>query len=59
MDQYEILASSCPDGDCPTIFRHRQTGRIRVRGADPADPTQERDVDFDPQVFADLVAQLK
>lgn len=59
MDQYEILARSCPDGDCPTIFRNTTTGAIRVRGADPSDPTRELDVDFTPETWAGLMAQLQ
>lgn len=59
MEHYEVIAGSCPHGDCPTIFRNPATGTVRVRGADPVHPGQERDVEFTAAVWADLISQLQ
>ena len=55
---FELLAGSCDGGDCPTFFIDRQTGTVRVRGYDLADPTTERDVEIPADAWARLVSQL-
>lgn len=47
---------SCEDGNCPTLFRERDTGNIWVRGL-LADGT-EGDVMIPAGEWAHLVAQL-
>lgn len=55
---FEVLAGSCDGGDCPTFFIDRETGNVRVRGYDPADPTTERDVEIPAAAWTRLVSQL-
>lgn len=55
---FEVFASSCDGGDCPTFFIDRSRGVVRVRGTDPDDPSRERDVEIPPAAWARLVAQL-
>lgn len=53
-----IAATDCRDGNCPTIWRHQQTGAVRVRGYDPADPSRELDVDIPAAAWAMIRADL-
>ena len=55
---WELMASTCMDGDCPKIHRNVETGAVRLRGADPADPTQERDIEISGGDWRTLLAQL-
>jgi hypothetical protein len=55
---FEVLAGSCDGGDCPTFFIDTQTGDVRVRGYDPADPHVERDVDIPAAAWTRLVSRL-
>ena len=56
----EVLAHmpGCEGGNCPTIWRDSATGRMRIRGADPDRPGEERDVEISAEDWAHLVAQL-
>lgn len=58
MDTFEVLASSCDGGDCPTLFINPATGAVRVRGTDTEDPSRERDVEIPADAWARLVSQL-
>lgn len=55
---FDILATSCDGGDCPTFFIDHEAGTVRVRGYDPRDPTREIDVEIPGPAWARLVAQL-
>lgn len=57
---WTVIAHSqdCQDGKCPTISRHSETGRIRVRGHVPGSRGIERDVEFSAEEWAFLAAQL-
>lgn len=55
---FEILSTSCDGGDCPTFFVDRETGTVRVRGVDPADPSRELDVDIPADAWSTLIARL-
>ena len=59
MHEFEVIAATdCRDGNCPTIWRHRTTGAVRVRGVDPA-TGQEKDVDIPPAAWAAILADLR
>lgn len=55
---YRLVASSCPDGDCPSILIDDTTGDVIVRGPDDTDPTRERDVRYPAATWAHLLSQL-
>jgi len=56
---YEVIAhTDCRNGNCPTVWRHRTTGVVRLRGYDPDDPTREIDVEWSAEDFARLAPQL-
>lgn len=31
-DEWEVIATTCEDGNCPKMLRHRTSGDVRVRG---------------------------
>ena len=55
---FEVLSTSCDGGDCPTFLIDRTTGAVRVRGYDPTDPTQEREVEIPAAAWTTLLARL-
>ncbi len=61
MDQeFEVIAHQphCRNGNCPTVWRHRTTGALRLRGQDPTDPEREIDIEWSAAEFAALAPQL-
>lgn len=54
---WEVFATTCQDGDCAKFARNSETGWVRVRGIDPDDPAQERDVLISPEDWTTLIAQ--
>ena len=60
MDEWTVVAhpNGCNDGTCPTIWEDG-AGRARIRGADPADPSREVDIEIDAPTWAVLKAQLR
>jgi hypothetical protein len=57
-DYEPIAVTGCRDGNCSTVWRHRTTGTIRVRGKDPQNPGRELDVDISAADFAVLAPQI-
>lgn len=57
---FEVIAntSECRNGNCPTVWRSRATGAVRLRGQDPADPTREIDIEWSAPDFAMLAPQI-
>ena len=55
---YRMVAGTCYDGDCPSIFTDDVTGDVIVRGPDATDLTQECDIRFSAATWAHLIAQL-
>jgi len=53
-----MVAGTCYDGDCPSIFTDDVTGDVIVRGPDATDLTQECDIRFSAATWAHLIAQL-
>ncbi len=53
-----LLASTCPDGDCPSIWTDPETGDVIVRGPDDQDVTRERDVRFTKATWQSMLRQL-
>lgn len=59
MDLHVIAHSrGCQGGNCPTVWQDRMTGRVRLRGANPDDPTTERDIEMSADEWTYLLAQL-
>ncbi len=57
---FEVIAatSECRNGNCPTVWRNPTTGAVRLRGADPNDPSKELDVQWSAADFATLAPQI-
>lgn len=56
---YRLVASTCKDGDCPSILVDDETGGdVIVRGPDDGDPMTERDIRFTGETWLALLAQL-
>jgi hypothetical protein len=55
---YRLLATTCKDGDCPSIHTDDATGDVIVRSRDAANPPVERDVRFTGPEWEMLLAQL-
>jgi hypothetical protein len=56
---FEVIAhTGCRDGNCPTMWHNRATGAVRMRGQDPANPTQELDIEWSAADFARLAPQI-
>lgn len=58
MSHLILLASDCPDGDCPSIWTDPDTGDVIVRGPEDSDPSRERDVRFTAATWRSLLGQL-
>jgi len=58
--EFEVIAHlpDCKNGSCPTVGRNPSTGRVRLRGYDPQDPTRDLDVEWSAEDLAHLVPQL-
>ena len=58
--EFEVIAHlpDCRNGNCSTVWRHRVTGAIRLRGQDPNDPAREIDIEWSAADFARLAPQL-
>ena len=59
MPDLEVIAEigECRNGNCCTVWR-LPAGGVRVRGKDPQNPNQERDVDIPAADWAALAPQL-
>lgn len=55
---YRLMASTCKDGDCPSIHLDEATGDVIVRGPHASDPTREVDVRYSAQQWASLLGQI-
>lgn len=57
---FEVIAatSECRSGNCSTVWRNPVTGVTRPRGADPADPTREIDIEWSAADVAQLAPQI-
>ena len=55
---FQVMATACDGGDCPTFFVDPVSGTVRVRGYDPANPGVELDVEIPSAAWARLVSQL-
>lgn len=58
MNRYRLLASTCVDGDCPSVWHDEATGDVIVRGPDADDPTRERDLRYPAATWRALLAAL-
>lgn len=58
--ELELIAHlpDCRNGNCPTAWRNPDTGAVRMRGQDPADPTRELDIEWSAAEFAVLAPQI-
>lgn len=54
---YRLLATTCYDGDCPTLWID-DADMVKIRGTDPDDPTTERDIEMPGAAWRQLLAQL-
>lgn len=58
--KFEVIAHqpNCRNGNCSTVWRHRETGALRLRGQDPNNPEREIDIEWSAADFARLAPQL-
>jgi len=55
---FRLLATTCVDGDCPSIHLDETTGDYVFRSRDAQDPSVERDIRYTPTELAQLRHQL-
>lgn len=57
---FEVIAhtSERRNGNCPTVWRNRVTGVVRLRGRDTNDPGKEYDIEWPAADFATLAPQI-
>lgn len=51
---FRLLATTCVDGDCPSVWVDDETGGYRFRSRDEQDPTRERDILYTAEEMATL-----
>jgi hypothetical protein len=55
---YRLLASTCVDGDCPSILTDEETGDVILRSRDARDPSVERDLRYTVAEWESLLQQI-
>lgn len=55
---YRLIATTCYDGDCPSLWIDETADMVKIRGADPDDPAAERDIEMPGTAWRHLLAQL-
>lgn len=55
---YQLLASTCTDGDCPSIHLDEATRDYVFRSRDAQDPSVERDIRYTVAELAALRQQM-
>jgi hypothetical protein len=57
-EQWVVVANTCYDEKCPTIWQNRETGAVRLRGYALGDRSTEHDIEYSAEEWAQLRSQL-